>query len=104
MAEQRKKSRPAPIADSVSTYLKKSGLERRVDDAGAVTAWPRLVGKQIAAVTEPLYVTSDGTLLVAVKTNAWMSELSLLEPEILRSLNSRKERKVVKKIRFRLKR
>ena len=104
MAEQRKRSRPAPIADSVSTYLKKSGLERRVDDAGAVTAWPKLVGKQIAAVTEPLYVTADGTLLVAVKTNAWMSELSLLEPEILRSLNARKDRKVVKQIRVRLKR
>ena len=104
MAEPRKRSRPAPISDSVSTYLQKSGLARRVDDAGAVAAWPRLVGKQISAVTEPLYVTNDGTLLVAVKTNAWMSELSLLEPEILRSLNSRMERKTVKKIRFRLKR
>jgi len=43
-------------------------------------------------------------LLVAVKTNAWMSELSLLEPEILRSLNARMGRKTVKKLRFRLKR
>ena len=48
-----------------------------------VPEWPTLVGAQIAAVTEPSSITRDGTLFVAVKTSAWMSELSLMEPQLL---------------------
>jgi hypothetical protein len=39
-----------------------------------------------------------------VTTNAWMMELSLLEPEVLRALNAKPDRKPVKKIRWLLKR
>jgi predicted nucleic acid-binding Zn ribbon protein len=53
-------------------------------------------------VTEPLSVTTDGVLFVAVRTHAWMSELSLMEPELLTSLNSRKDRPPVRKIRWQL--
>ena len=58
-----------------------------------MTDWPRLVGQQIAAVTKPLSVTADGTLFVAVTTHAWMTELSLLEPELLASEPSRDARR-----------
>jgi predicted nucleic acid-binding Zn ribbon protein len=53
-------------------------------------------------VTEPLSITSDGVLFVAVRTHAWMSELSLLEPELLASINGRPGRPAVKKIRWQL--
>jgi predicted nucleic acid-binding Zn ribbon protein len=49
-------------------------------------------------------VSANGTLFVAVKTNAWMNELSLLEPELLRSLNARATRAPIKKIRWQLRR
>jgi hypothetical protein len=39
---------------------------------------------------------------VAVKTNAWMTELSLMEPQILRALNSKAGRTRVRKIRLQL--
>jgi hypothetical protein len=35
-----------------------------------------------------------------VTTNAWMNELSLLEPELLRSLNAKPERTPVRRIRW----
>ena len=43
-----------------------------------------LVGPQIAAVTEPMSIAPTGRSFVAVTTNAWMNELSLMEPELLR--------------------
>jgi predicted nucleic acid-binding Zn ribbon protein len=94
--------RPQPIAAAISRFLEQSGLKDRVDQATVVPEWPGLVGDQIAAVTEPLSVTPDGVLFVAVRTHAWMSELSLLEPELLASLNRRGDRPPVKKIRWQL--
>src|SRR5206468_5995747 len=57
-------------------------------------------GKQISLVTKPISVTADGTLFVAVKTNAWMTELSLMEPQLLRALNAKSGRARVRKIRL----
>ena len=58
----------------------------------------------IAAVTEPRSVSANGTLFVDVTTNAWMNELSLLEPELLRSLNTKALRAPIKRIRWQLRR
>jgi len=97
-----KRRRPEPIADVLSAFLKTAGLAKRVDQASVIPEWEKLVGKQIASVTSPLHITPDGTLFVAVRTNAWMTELSLLEPELLRSLNSKPGRPPVKKMRWQI--
>jgi predicted nucleic acid-binding Zn ribbon protein len=94
--------RPERISVAISQFLEQSGLKGRVEQASVVPEWPHLVGAQIAAVTEPLSVTADGVLFVAVRTHAWMSELSLLEPELLASLNRQEGRLPVKKIRWQL--
>jgi predicted nucleic acid-binding Zn ribbon protein len=47
-------------------------------------------------------VTQDGTLFVAVKTNGWMTELSLMEPQILKALNAKPGSTRVKRIRLQL--
>lgn len=103
MAEGGKKQ-PERVANVVADFLAQSGLADRVEQAGIIPEWPRLVGEQIAAVTEPQSITANGTLFVAVTTNAWMNELSLLEPELLRSLNTRAERSPIKRIRWLLRR
>jgi predicted nucleic acid-binding Zn ribbon protein len=94
--------RPQPISTAISQYLEQAGLRDRVEQASVIPEWPKLVGAQISAVTEPLSITADGVLFVAVRTHAWMSELSLLEPELLASLNRRSDRPPVKKIRWQL--
>ena len=91
---------PTSIAEALASYLSQSGLARRVDQAGVVPEWASLVGPQIAAVTHPLSVTQDGLLFVAVTTHGWMSELSLLEPELLRKLNAKPGRQPVERIRW----
>ena len=97
-----KKRKPEPLANVLGAYLKESKLDERVEAAQVVPEWESLVGMQIAQVTKPISVTRDGTLFVAVKTNGWMTELSLMEPQILRALNAKAGRVRVKKIRLQL--
>ena len=97
-----KKRKPEALANVLGSFLKDSKLEERVEAAQVVPEWESLVGKQIATVTKPISVTRDGTLFVAVKTNGWMTELSLMEPQLLRALNAKAGRTRVKKIRLQL--
>lgn len=98
------KKKPQAIGDLLAGVLQQAGIAERVEQASVVPEWATLVGAQIAAVTEPLAITADGTLFVAVRTNAWANELSLMEPELLRALNVKPERPPVRKIRYQLKR
>ena len=95
-----KRRKPQRVSDVLAEYLQQAGLAARVDQAGVIPEWPSLVGEQVAAVTQPRSVTPDGTLFVSVTTNAWMTELSLLEPELLRALNSKPGRTPVRRIRW----
>jgi predicted nucleic acid-binding Zn ribbon protein len=98
----KRRPKPQKLGDVLASYLSESGLAERVEQAGVVPEWAALVGPQIATVTEPLAISRDGTLFVAVRTNAWMNELSLLEPQLLAALNARPGRARVSKIHWRL--
>lgn len=65
----------------------------------ALPEWGERVGERIAGVTRPLRV-SDGTLLVAVRSSAWLMELRMMEREILRRMNEGRERGRIDEIRF----
>jgi len=99
-----RKRKPRKVGDVIAELLQQKGLADRVSQAKVIPEWPKLVGPQIAKVTEPLSVTPQGTLFVAVTTNAWMTELSLMEPELLRRLNERAGRLSIKRIRWHLRR
>jgi predicted nucleic acid-binding Zn ribbon protein len=99
-----KRRKPEALGDVLAGLLKRSGLADRVEQAGLIPEWPALVGSQIAAVTEPMSIAADGTMFVNVTTNAWMNELSLMEPELLRALNAKEGRTPVKRIRWLLRR
>ncbi len=101
MAERRKRA-PAKMDEALSSFLEHSGLAARVDQASVVPEWRSLVGDQIATVTVPHAIAQDGTLFVAVTTNAWMTELSLMEPQLLRVLNAKSGRVPILRIRWQL--
>ncbi len=93
-----KKPPPAtPMDEALKAYLRKAGIKRRVEQASVIPEWAELVGPQIAAVTTPHMVTQDGKLFVGVASAAWMQELQLMSPEILRKLGRRgkKVRRIV---------
>jgi predicted nucleic acid-binding Zn ribbon protein len=101
---EKKKRRPEKLSDVMRGVLSRAGIAERVAQATVIPDWKSLVGPQIARVTEPLSVTPQGTLFVAVTTNAWMTELSLMEPDLLRRLNQRTGKLGIKRIRWQLKR
>ena len=97
-----KPQKPQKMSDVLASFMSKSKDGSRVDQARVVPEWPTLVGEQISAVTEPIMITRDGTLFVAVKTSSWMSELSLMEPQLLRAINADRTTGKVSKIHWRL--
>ena len=92
--------RPQPLGRVLDEVLRSSGLGERVAQAQAVGDWPRVVGPQIAAVTEALWVTGEGVLVVRAATGAWRAELSLLAPELLARLNAVPGRAPLSAVRF----
>ena len=86
-----------PLEEALAAYLKDKGMRRRLDQASVLAEWPALVGPQIASVTTPVMVSQDGKLFVRVTTSAWMQELQLMSPDILRRLgeHGKKIRRIV---------
>jgi predicted nucleic acid-binding Zn ribbon protein len=83
--------RPTPVSDVLAAVIRQAGIEERVEQASVLPEWPELVGEQISTVTAPRSITADGTLFVAVSTHAWMSELQMLERELVGRVNERLE-------------
>ncbi|MFN8580771.1 MAG: DUF721 domain-containing protein [Gemmatimonadaceae bacterium] len=96
------KSRPSPIAAALAGFLRESGLDVRVRQSEVVARWGELVGPTIAASTYALAVSPDSTLFVAVKSHAWMTELSMMERELLEAVNRATADAPIKRIRFQL--
>ena len=97
-----RKKTPEPIADVLQGWIDKSGIATRIGQASVVPDWEKLVGPQIASVTAPTSVSADGTLWVQVTTHAWMNELSLMKPQLLRALNGRPGSAKIRDIRWQL--
>jgi predicted nucleic acid-binding Zn ribbon protein len=105
--EQRREERrgspaPRPIAEVLAQLLTARGLDEDVARAQVLEAWPRAVGTQIAGVTQPRMISADGTLVVGVKTHAWMQELSLMERALVARINAAGGRHEVQRIRWEL--
>ncbi len=104
MREGEPKRRPTRVGDVLASVLERAGLTARMAQAQVIPEWPSLVGSQIAEVTEPVSLQRDGTLVVAVRTHGWMTELSMMEPELLKALNADVSRPAIVRLRLVLKR
>jgi predicted nucleic acid-binding Zn ribbon protein len=92
------------IGALIARFLREHGHEARVAQAGILTEWAGIAGPQIARVTEALQILPDKTLVVGVRTHAWMTELSLHEPQLLAQLNAGHPAPRVARIRWQLQR
>jgi predicted nucleic acid-binding Zn ribbon protein len=90
---------PRKVREALAKYLEKAGISEKIEAASVVPDWPRLVGDGIAGVTTPLKV-SNGVLFVGVRSSAWLSELKLMEREIIKRVNAERTRGKITGIRF----
>lgn len=96
------KRRPELVGELLARFLDTRGIARRVEQSSVIPEWTSLVGEQLGKVTKPLSITADATLFVAVKSHAWMTELTFMERELLARLNERTGQLPIKKIRWQL--
>ena len=99
---ERKKGRPTPLGEVMPEVLGQSGLAERLEQASVIVHWAQIVGREIAKVTQPISVDRKGVLQVAVTSNAWMTELSMMTPELLRAINEKAGSRKVVQIRWQL--
>jgi len=87
------------IGEFLGGVLEKAGLRDQVLRAEAVDEWEGSVGEAIARVTRAQGVR-DTSLIVEVKSSAWLMELNLMKGEILRRVNEGREEARIEKIVF----
>ncbi len=88
------------VGEIIKEYFGRHGLIRRIGQASIVNEWAGLVGDQVASVAEPDSVDASGTLRVRVRSSAWMQELQLMSPTIIKELARKGKR--VKRIHWML--
>ena len=92
-------SKPIPIAEALSRFIRDQGFERRLKEADLFRKWSQIAGDTVAnnAIPEKL---SDGLLFVKVENPAWRTELSFMAEDIRKKINDFMRSEVVKKIVF----
>lgn len=85
-----KKEGPERVGNVLGGFLEKSGLKEPILRVGALEEWDEKVGEAIARVTRPKAIRGS-TMIVEVRSSAWLMELNLMKSEILRRLNADRE-------------
>jgi predicted nucleic acid-binding Zn ribbon protein len=98
MAKQKDEG-PQKVGDVLSSFLEKAGLRETVLRAEVVEGWEDRVGEAIARVTRAQGVRGS-TLIVEVRSSAWLMELNLMKEEILRRLNEGRQEALIENIVF----
>lgn len=79
----------------------KRKLGRRLGECDAVKVWPEAVGERVAQRCVALGIKS-GILYVAVPTNVWLTELNALKEKLIRNINEKLGKEVVKGVKFQI--
>ncbi len=88
------------IGDAIEGLLGGLNSGTKLRESLAMAYWERAVGPQAAAASEPESVR-DGVMFVRTKSAVWSQELKLMQMHILKDLNGRIGRPVIKDIIFR---
>ena len=67
-------------------FLEDEGVDREVAQATAVDEWAERGGAKIAGVTRARSV-AGGSLVVEVRSSAWLMELNMMKGDILQRVN-----------------
>ena len=61
---------------------------RQFERLGVLEIWPEVVGERVAAAARARSM-ADATLIVEVRSSAWLMELNMMKGELLRRVNER---------------
>ena len=86
-----------PLSELIQAFYEQHRGSEYLDEVKAVEAWPKVVGPFIATHTIDLSIT-DGRLFVRVDSDALRSELSDSKSLLIKNLNERVGKEIVKEI------
>ncbi len=87
------------LKTAIDLMLKKFGIDNAVAQNNALIIWNEAVGDVVAKNTQPEKV-EHGILTVKVSSPTWRQELFLQKMEIIKKVNNKIGRNVIKDIRF----
>ena len=87
------------IGKALKSYVSGSPIEKGLEEQKAIRFWVSVVGEKIADKTEIDYV-ENGVLVVRTKTSAWRLELQMQKNKIIKGLNKKLTKTIIKDIRF----
>ncbi len=87
------------IGEILFSVLKKRGMADKLAESALIKLWPKAVGPQIAAQTEPETLRS-GTLFVKTTSSVWVQQLHFMKEDIRRKMNELAGRTAIKEIHF----
>ncbi len=87
------------IAKALKKLIKSTGLNKGLDQQKAIEVWQDVVGDKISNNTETVSV-ERGIITVKAKTPTWRQELYLQKEQIIKKINSKVNKKIIKDIRF----
>ena len=90
-ADLRVSKGPSRVGDLLEGVLKERGVGTQIRRVGALDAWPDVVGEKIASVTHARAVVAS-TLVVEVRSSAWLMELNLMKGALLARVNEQLEK------------
>jgi len=90
---------PQSAGSALQRLLEQLGLDRQLRTYRALMHWDEIVGAHLAQVARPLRIDAH-TLWVAVKSHAWMQELTFHKRTILQRLNARVGEDRFREVRF----
>lgn len=91
--------RPVALGEHLRRVITDLGLEKRVEKARIFSEWADWVGDPVSKHTEPVKI-KHGKLYVKVENDAWRSELIYQKFQLIRKINDRIGREIVKDILF----
>ena len=87
MKRRGEKTGPQPVSGILGDVLRQCGLSERMNERSPLTAWPEIVGKDIAKHSQAVDI-NDGVLVLEADHGAWRQELTLLIPMIIKKFNA----------------
>ena len=90
---------PTRVASVLAQVLEKYGVRESVERLEVLQEWSDIVGDPLSEVTRVRGVDNK-TLLIEVRSSAWMTELQVLKNDVLNRVNERFEAVVFEKIVF----
>ena len=87
------------LGDILERLSRRAKWGRRLSEGKALLMWKDVVGGSLRAHTRPVRI-DNGEMTIAVDDSLWKQEVGLLQGEIIRKLNDRMGREVVRDIRL----